>query len=120
MELNDKERELGTLLGILEGLENNLPQMKEGELKEALLTLIKELPEETKEGIEPGLSEMERRLLEGGRLRRQEIEQAFAGLKKEMNDGLQLIIGGKAQIQAGLEEISARNTTGGSKDAAGL
>jgi multidrug efflux pump subunit AcrB len=107
-ELNDKERELGTLLGILEGLENNLPQMKEGELKEALLTLIKELPEEIKEGIEPGLSEMERRLLEGGRLRRKEIEQAFAGLKKEMNDGLQLIIGGKAQIQAGLEEISVK------------
>lgn len=107
-ELNDKERELRTLLGILEGLEKNLPQMKEGELKEALLALAKELPEDIKERIEPGVSELERRLLEGGKLRRQEIEQIIDGLKKEINDGLQLIIGGKAEIEAGLEEISAK------------
>ena len=57
--------------------------------------------------MNPGIG-IRKKAPEGGKLRRQEIEQIIDGLKKEINDGLQLIIGGKAEIEAGLEEISAK------------
>ena len=41
-------------------------------------------------------------------------------LRRKINDGLQLIIGGKAEIEAGLEEISAKKQNWWIKDAAGL
>ncbi|HZJ57373.1 MAG TPA: efflux RND transporter permease subunit, partial [Clostridia bacterium] len=105
-EINEKEKELRALAGIIDGLKKNLPQMNEGDLRETLLTLVENLPQEMKERIGAQLSELEKRLLEGGNLKLQEIEQIIAGISEELNMGLELIMAGKAEIEGGLEQIS--------------
>ncbi|HZJ83672.1 MAG TPA: efflux RND transporter permease subunit [Clostridia bacterium] len=98
LEVKQEEEELKSLEGLLSGLQKNLPQMDEEEVRRTFLAIINGLPKDMKDRIEPQLEE----LGNAGEL--------LAALSKELEDNLELISKGKLQMEAGLKEIGHQRT----------
>ncbi len=107
-EISKQESELLALKVRLEDLQGQLPQMDKGRIKEAILGLIQNLPQEFKDKMGQELLALEKRLREGGNISLEEATFIVAGLSNELNSGLEMISAGKVEIQNGLEQISAK------------
>ncbi|MFY9295540.1 MAG: efflux RND transporter permease subunit [Caldicoprobacterales bacterium] len=104
-EINQQERELKTVQGLVLSIKNKMPEMKKEELQKALLELFNNLPQDIKDRIGQGLERLEKSLAEGGRLKPGDIRETIENLSQELENNLKLISAGKAEIEKGLEQI---------------
>ncbi len=114
IELLVQENSLKTIINVLDELEKGLLEAddnwldRQDETRMALLALLQGLPQGIRDALGPDIQAIEESLQDTGQLGRGEIQGMIGDLKDEMNQAVQLLAAGKAELDKGLETLDEK------------